>query len=465
MRGSSRRGSVATLVALALFWTAGSSGLSAQHPAADGTLTLDEALELARQHNPDYRQARNDLELSGPAHRAAWGAFLPDLSLSVGTGLNFNRRLTAFDNFGNPIENPVAEWRTASNSYQSVSAGVTLFDGGRRFHELDRVGAQADVRAAAARLSLATARAEVERQYFQTLMQLDLREVEEGLLAGRRQDHESTRRLFELASASRVDVLGAELDVQRQERALQQVSREYEKALLALRTAVGDTELEGFDVQGPAPEPFDPADLEGEALVERALAGNPRVLQQEAQVRVSRAGARSARGGRWPSLSLSTNFNQSANLSETDAFLDPFPDASRYASTSLTLQIPAFSRFQTSSEIAQAEVEVRNALETLRQTRLQVEEDLRSQLIDLESAHETYRTALRSQEIAEERLRLAREAYRLASRTFAELQDAVTAAADERRQVIQALYDFHQARITLEETVGISLEEIMNEGG
>lgn len=449
-----------TAVALVLAVGLAPAGLAAQETGPDGVLTLDEALELARRHNPDYRQARNNLELSGPAHRAAIGAFLPDLSLSFGTGLNFNRRLTAFDNFGNPIENPVAEWKTASSSSQSASAGLTLFDGGRRFHELDRVGAQADVRAAEARVSLATARAEVESQYFQTLMQLALLDVERSLLEGRRRDHESARRLFELAGASRVDVLAAELDVQRQQRTVQQVERDYEKALLALRTAVGDPELRDFRVAGPAPEPFDPSALDAEALVERALATNPRVLQREAQVEMSRAGVRSAGGGRWPTVSLSAGFWQSANLPETRALFDAFPNESRYASTSLNVQIPLFSRFQISSEIAQAEVEVRNARETLRQARLQVEQDLRSQLIDLQSAYETYQTALESQEIADERLRLAREAYRLTTRTFAELQDAVAAAADERRQVLRALYDFHQARITLEETTGQPMSEI-----
>ena len=428
-----------------------------EEDAGDRVLTLEEALDLAATYNPEYRQARNDVGLAGPVRRAAWGAFLPSLDLSLGTSVNFNRQLTAFDNFGNPIENPVAEWRTTSASSQRVNLGLTLFDGGRRFHELSRVGADAEARAAAARVRLATVRAEVQRQYFETLEQLDLLEVERRILEGKRQDLESTRRLFGLASVSRVDVLSAELEVQRQERTVQQVERDYRKALLALRSAIGDPDLEEFRVAGPAPRPSDPSVLREDALVARALADNPRLLEQRARVEAGRAQARAARGGRWPSLSLNTGFTQSASQSELNAFFDAFPDASRYSSTSLSLSIPVFSRFQTANDIAQAEVEVDNAREALRQTRLEVEQNIRSQLIDLQSAYERYRTAERSLEIAEEKLRLGREAYRLTVRTFTELQQDVEAAATERRNLIAELYAFLEARVTLEETLGTSV--------
>ena len=86
-------------------------------------LTLQEALELAARHNPEYRQAQNTMTLSGPASRAAWGAFLPSLSFNAGTGLSANRRLVAEDFFGNPIDNPQSEWQTSSSSSQRAQAG------------------------------------------------------------------------------------------------------------------------------------------------------------------------------------------------------------------------------------------------------------------------------------------------------------------------------------------------------
>ena len=106
------------------------------------------------------------------------------------------------------------------------------------------------------------------------------------------------------------------------------------------------------------------------------------------------------------------------------------------------------------SQIAQAQVGLLNAEETVRLNRLRVEQDIRSQLIDLQSAYDNFPLADRSSEIAAERLRLAREEYRLASRSFTELQQAIEEEANERREAINARYSFIDARITLEETIG-----------
>ena len=94
----------------------------------------------------------------------------------------------------------------------------------------------------------------------------------------------------------------------------------------------------------------------------------------------------------------------------------------------------------------------------MRQTRLEIERDVRSRLIDLRGAWDSYRLAERSSEIAEERLRLAREGYRLTTVTFSDLQLAIEGAANERRTAINARYDFVAARIALEQVVGGPLD-------
>ena len=105
-------------------------------------------------------------------------------------------------------------------------------------------------------------------------------------------------------------------------------------------------------------------------------------------------------------------------------------------------------------DFAVAQVGLDNAQENLRKTRLQVEEEVRSGLIALRTAYQGYQIALRSQEIAQERLRLAREQFRLGSRTFSELQLDIDAGASAEREVITQLFGFLEAGVNLEETVG-----------
>ena len=442
------RAAVLALAAAIFFPVAGAMAQSGP------SLSLSDALDRARQHNPDYRMAQNDLELSRTGKREAWGAFLPSLNLQAGTGVSFDRQLVSTDFFGNPIENPVSEWQTSSSSTQYLGGNITLFEGGQRFHQLSVQGAQALVREATVSSRLRGVRGEVIRVYQRAQAQQALLQVEEELLQGRHLDLEMTRRMYDLAGATRVEVLAAELNVQRQDQRIQQTMAQLEQGLLSLRRTIGDPALPEFGLSEDTPAPFDPQALDPETLVAWALASNPQIHQQRAQLDVGAAQARVARGSRWPTLSLSFGFTQRTFAPEQDALFDLYPDQGRYGSTSLNMSIPVFSRFQNSARIAEAQVGLDNAQENLRKTHLQVEEEVRSRLIALRTAHQGYEIALRSREIAQERLRLAREQFRLGSRTFSELQRDIDDGANAEREVINQLFGFLEARVNLEETVG-----------
>ena len=429
--------------------------LEAQAPRV---LSLEEALELARQNNPVLRQAINELEMTPAGMRAALGAFLPNLTLNLSTSVNLNRRLQAEDFFGNPITNPNVEWVNTSSSGQSISAGVSLFEGGSRLHQRGAERARGVARERGVEAELTETYARVANSFYQTLRQSDLLELELAILEGKRLDLESTRRLFELAIGTRVDVLAAELEVQQQERAVREAENEHDKALLGLRAEIAVPDLGEFTTLGTPPEPFDPVALDEVALIGRALEGSPRLQQTRAEVDVGRASLSALRSTRWPTLRLSTAFFQSGHGQEYAAAFKPFSNDSRYARASLDLSLPVFTGFSTERSIAEAQVQLANAEERVRQTRMVAERDVRSRLIDLRGAYESYRLAERSSEIAEERLRLAREEYRLTSRTFSDLQIAIEGVAGERRTAINARYDFVAARIALEQVVGGPLD-------
>ena len=429
--------------------------LAAQSPRV---LTLEEALELGRLNNPVLRQATNDLELTPAAMRAAWGAFLPSLSLDLGTNVNLNRRLQAEDFFGNPIANPNVEWVTISSSSQTASASISLFEGGGRFHQRGAERALGIARERRVEAELTDTYARIADRFFQTIRQSDLLELELAILEGKRLDFESTQRLFELAVGTRVDVLAAELEVQQQERMVRVAENEHAKALLGLRAEIAVSDLGDFTTRGSLPEPFDPAALDEVALTGRALEQSPRLQQSRAEVDVGRASLSAVRSSRWPTLRLGTSFYQSAYGQEYAAAFEPFSRDSRYASASLRLSVPVFTGFSTERNIAEAQVQLANAEERMRQTRMEAERDVRSRLIDLRGAYESYRLAERSSEIAEERLRLAREEYRLAGRDFSDLQRAIEDATIERRTAITALYEFAAARIALEMVIGAPVD-------
>ncbi len=420
-------------------------------------ITLEEALDRAMVHNPAYRRAQNNLNLNDIERKQAWAAFLPTLSVSSGTGVNLNRQLVSVDEFGNPVDNPFTDWRTSSSTSQSINASLSLYQWGARKRDMDTQKAQARAREATVTSQSRGLRADVIRAYRTAQNQNALLGVEQSLLESRQLDLERTERMFELAGATRVDVLTAELEVQRQDQRIQEAQGQLEQALLSLRTVIGDEGLNDFLVDGILPDAFDPGGLDPQALAEVSFSSNPNLIEQEAAVDVSRAQAQSARRAHWPPLTITFNARQSTFDDDYGGFLAGFPDDSRSGGASFGITIPIFQGFNNKVRIVRSEVGLVNQEEALRETRLLVEEAVRARLIAVETAHQSYLITLRSREIAQERLRLGREQFRLGSRTFAELQQDIDAASQAERAVINQLFALEQALANLEEMVGEEL--------
>jgi outer membrane protein len=456
MNGTPIRTAIGGVAVLLLLLLPPEARAQEAEPRATRSLTLEEALEIAGRNSPGYRQARNEIELAAPEARVAAGRFLPALTLNSGTNQSFSRFTIAEDIFGNPVDNPNVQTSYTSGSSQGLQLGLTLF-GGARNHRRAEARADAARRVTAAEVQLTGLTAGVERSFFEAQHRRELLALEEELLGGREMDLEATRRLFSLASRSRTDVLGAELELSQQERAIQDAGSEYRKALLALRNLLGDPDLGDFTLAPAGLEIFDPAALDPELLVSAALERNPRVRTEEARVDASRAQLAVAGSSRWPTVSVSGGVTRSTFGPDQSALFDVMPRDRSGGNLSLNVSFPLFQRFEPGLNIARAEISLLNARESLRQTGLDVEEAVRARLIDLDNAFRALDFEERSRALAEERLRLTREEYRLAGRRFEDLQGAVRAAADARRRSLAARYAFVQARVTLEETVGMPL--------
>jgi outer membrane protein len=468
MIGSGSRG-VAPLLAALVIVAAPASGqeAGAEGPASPDSvpvLSLSRALEIARIENPAYRRVLNTLSLNDPASDAAWGAFLPSLSFSAGTSQGVSRRTLTEDFFGRPIENPEVQTTWSSNSSQSLSMGMQLFQGSN-WYGLGQTRAQSLSRTRSADAAWVTLSARVEREFYQGQQLEALVRLEEDLLDDKARDLEVARRLYSLATNTRADVLASELDLQRQERAVEEARGRWETALLALKTTLGRPDFGEFRLEATPLEIFDPAALDVEALVALAGRDNPRVLQERANVDASAAGLSSSRSQRWPTVGLSASLGRSAFGADQEGLFRFNPSDTYSGSVALSVNWPIFQRLSTSYQIAQAQVGLDNAQETLRESRLEVERQVRERVIQLESAFRTVELNRASLALADERLRLAREEYSLGSRSYEELQIAVSQRDNAERDFLTAQYSFVAARINLEEALGQRLAEVGRDPG
>lgn len=423
------------------------------------TLTLDRALSVAGGSNPAYRQAVNDAGLNGTEMRTTWfDQVLPQTRLNLfQTQFTGNLTRIAQDNFGNPIDNPIADWTYFSQTNQSLDFTWSI-QGASVFNAIDRqrlVNLDRDVAEERARAAMEVS---VRRLFMDALEQRDLMRAEEELLAGRRLDLDVAQRLFGLAMKTRVDVLNAELAVEQQALALRQQQAAFERAKLTLRTQLGDADLPPFRLAETELPVFDPGDLDRRALVATALDVNPELRQAEVAVRSARLGVSEAKRAWWPTLFLNFNIARRAQTPRGQALFDLSFDEDLDQRFYVGFQVPMFNDFfSNQQEIHRSRVALRNRSEAARETTLRVEETVRGALLELENQHESLRLAGRSAEIAQEALRLAREEYRLGSRSFEDLRAAFDQEAGTRRQVIQARHSFVDALLSLEEAVGTRL--------
>lgn len=442
----------------ALLLVVGPALASAQGAPRD--LSLEDALRLAEAGSPAYLSAQAGVREASARERQSRGAFLPQLSTSLSVGGVLSASRVGEDEFGNPLPAGSVVESTRTDTGHGFSLGIPLFERGR-MGELRATRADESAAGATVRVERGRVRAEVTRRYQDAVRAERLIELEEQLLASARERLDATQRLFRIAAQGMVEVLGAEVEVARQEQAVDQARGEARKARLALGEVMGTLDVADAKLStGPA-EVFDPASLDADSLVERALGAHPRVALASSSVAAADHRVDAARGQRWPKLDASVGYSRSSRRRDYDAFSDfanPFNPFDRALSFGFTVSLPVFDQFRTAAQVAQADAARTRAHETLRSTRLAVEREVRSSLIDLENAYRSSQLSERAAKLSRDRLEMAREQYRLGAISFTELQQVVDRTAQAERDALRARFEFAVALATLEERVGASVD-------
>lgn len=443
--GGTAIASVALLVATAISPSAG-----AQDTA---TLSLADAIRIAREHNPAYRSVLNDGEVAAAQVREGWGAFLPDVRASLSFGGSASRIVTGRDEFGNPVRRDDPLDFTASSASQGVSLGLTVFDGGARLGTLRAARATSHAAEARARSECVRLDAEVARRYDEALHAQRAIRLAETQLASARDQLAATEQLFRVAGANRVDVLGAQVDVATREQEVERARGEAEKAKLALREVLGVEDDTPFTLTTELPAVFDPDTLNADTLVAIALRWHPHLAELEAAREAAERQMGIAGASRWPTISASAGVSRALSRPDYGSLFE-FNPPDRTLSFGISASIPLFDQFRTSMAVAQARAARSDADESLRTARLATERNVRSALIDLRNAYHSLQLAERSAALSRERVELAREQYRLGAIPFTTLQTVIDRDVTAQRAELDARFAFAIARVTLEEQVG-----------
>ena len=461
------------------------------------TLSLADAIAIAHENNPAYRQALNDRGPAAWGVRNAYASFLPSVTASAGGGYTGPGEQTFLTE---SFSQNVSTWSSSYSLGLSWQlSGTTLSQPGLKHAQL----AAADADIAGAEATLVNS---VTQQY------LTVRQARENAgLAQARLDRD--QEFLKLAHA-RYDVGRATLiDVRQAEVARGQA----EVALLRAQTAVEVEKLRLFQVLGVAP----PVDLAAvqltdtfpvtappwrlDELLTMAEQQNPALKALRAREHAAAWGVRAAASSFGPALSFSagwSGFTQklsdinptiAAARAQADTnmilcqyensnWLNPgglmlpcsalaFTPAQEQAirdqnmahpwhfsrqpfQARLTVTLPIFTNFSRPLQVSQAKAQRDDLAESVRARGLEVRTEVSQAFLTLQTTYRAVSIQDTSRAAAREQLQLATERYRVGSGTFFELLDAQVAQLNAEFDYVSAIYDYHKAVAALEAAVG-----------
>ncbi len=408
--------------------------LAAQQPP----VSLEEAIRLAQGAVPGVVQAQANLRNSRAQIRSTTGAYLPSLTASSSGGTSFSEG-TQFSSGG-------AQSNSTRTSIDfGLSSSIDLFTGFRR--GANRREARATETAAMASLTNAEYQAGLTatQQFFAALAAQQLVRVREAGVRRAEEQLKLSVAKLQVGSATRSDSLRSLVNLGNAQ--LAQVSAESDVA--GRQAALGRTL--GLDGRIAARDDSVfyqlPVTLDTAAVLQEAIVQSPQVRADDANVMAARAAVAASRSTYWPSLALSGSVGWNGEKDSDYQLL-----AQRQVQ--LGLSWPLFNRFQREETIVNRLSSLDAAEAGAADTRRQVQASLTTQFALLDAARLRIRITGTSVAAAAEDLRVVNERYRVGAATILDVLNSQEALAQAEVDVVNARFDYLNARAQIEALIG-----------
>ena len=446
------------LVALALAPAALAAQAGARAPLP--TLTLDEALLLARRNNPTYLQSLNGRVRAGAAVRSAYGAFIPSVNSSLSAGY----REGLPQNFGGISLG--ASSPTVSTNY-GISAQVDLSPSvwmNTRQQSLGQSAADLDVEA-----NVLSLRQAVVGQYMAVLQQIARVRLNDTLLANTQAQLDLAKARQAAGSATELDVRRAEVQVGQQQVAVLQARNQADVEKLRLFQQIGVPQP--GDVQLTTELPVTVPGQSLDALLTEARDKNPQLRALKDREAASVINTRMTKAQYLPTFTLSANLSgytqkytdanyvatlpapqQAAVNSGNSAF--PFSFTRNPYTLSAGLSLPIFDGFAREQRVQVAEAARSDAQFNVRAQELRLTADLTAAYLTLQTDAQSVTLNTRNAQTAREALTLAEQRYRVGLNSLVEV---IQSRADFERAEsdrITSIFQFHRDFAALELAAG-----------
>ncbi len=243
-----------------------------------------------------------------------------------------------------------------------------------------------------------------------------------------------------------IDVLRSQVEMQVQQQRLLAARNDFAKQKLSLGRIIGLPAGQEFILTEKIPvTPAAPLTLE--QAIERAFRDRPDYHRAEAQVRAAELTRKAAIGDALPTVKFNGDFGAQGQR--------PTKNHSTYT-TVLSLNVPIFQGGKVKGEMLQAEALVRERESMLADLRGQIEFEVRTAFLDLQSTADQVAVAQSSVKVAEEALAQSRDRFRAGVTNTVEVVQAQEALAATNDNYINSSFAYNVAKLSLARSLGIA---------
>ena len=407
--------------------------------------TLEECVTYAVENNLTIEQFERDLEIAKIDQSDALGNFLPTLnaqtSFSSNTGFSFN-----------PTNNEPTS-STANNWNGSISTGITLFDGMRNVHLMNR--AKLNAIASQYRLDdlVDDIRLSVANAYLQVLSNKESLKVFRAQYAVTEQDLKRTKELVESGVVPKGDLLEIEATAANQEQQIVNGESLVLISRISLAQLLQITDYENFDI---ADETFDipPSDIlnnSAKVIFDKALGFRSDMKFSQANVDLAKKDLDIAKSSLYPTLSGFaqygtrysdvTSIPDSNGLPYTPSFKDQLWifDGISYG---VQLSIPIFNGFGTKNNIKRSKINLEKAKLQFEQDKLVLETNIQQAYEDVTSFYKAYEAAEKTLEARRLAYQYSKERFDVGLMNAFDFSQAQSRVDNAEAEVIRTKYNY-----------------------
>ena len=247
-----------------------------------------------------------------------------------------------------------------------------------------------------------------------------------------------------------IDGLRAKVELQTRQQQLIQAKNNFAIQKLTVARVIGLAPGQDFEFTDKSPyQPFEGITVD-EAL-KRAYASRSDYQAAITDMRAAEFSRKAAVAGYFPSLSFNADYGTGGSHPST---------ATQLFDVRGTLSIPIFQGGSVHGEILQAESRLEQSRERLDNLRAQIDSDVRTALLNLQSSADQVNVARSNIDLAEETLAQSRDRFTAGVADTVEVVQSQEIVASAHEQFISSLYGYNFAKISLARALGVAEDSV-----